>query len=263
MEIDKIGYNHRHDGNFAINVSVENSWWLFLLVKTPAIFHIDGEEIISKPGSFILYSVGTEQHYRAYDDTYIDDWLHVLMCEEDISLLQWLGIPLNTVVELPDANDISVIMRTMAYEFNSGGMYKRRIVHSMLEVMFLKISRQLQLGEGEYPYNPANRSRYDELLMVRNHIYDYPQKDWSINMISDFVSLSRSTVQHEYKKAFGVSITRDIIEARISRAKHYLISTELTLAEIAELCGYSSTAFFIRQFKTTVNKSPTEFRSKI
>lgn len=263
MKLDKIGYNHIHGADFAIDVPVENSWWLFLLVKTSAVFFLGGREVIAKPNSFIIYTQGTEQHYRANGSTYADDWFHLLLCEEDASLFEMLQIPLNVLVELPDANDISMTIRSMAYEFNAGGFYTQRIQQNFLEILFLKISRQLQLGEGEYPFNPANRSRYDELLLVRNHIFEFPQKPWSIDMIADFVSLSRSTIQHEYKKAFGTSVSRDVIAARVNRAKHYLFSTTLTVGSIAELCGYNSTSFFIRQFKSVVGKSPTEYRAKL
>lgn len=261
MELDRIGYNHCHGDGFVIDIPKEFSWWLFLLIKTPAVFRIDGEEIITKPNSFILFSHGTPQYYKAYNGDYIDDWFHLIINEEDISYFKALGIPINQVVPLPNADDISMTIRKMAYEFYNEGKYKNRIIKSMLDIIFLTLSRQLNENSSEFC--PINDSNYDELLTIRNDIFNYPQRKWSVDEIAKSVSISRSTVQHAYKNAFGVSISQDVISSRIRRAKYYLTSTNLTISKIAELCGYNSTVFFTRQFKNVEGKSPTEYRSKI
>lgn len=261
MELDKIGYNHSHGTGFEMIVTKEDSWWLFLLIKTPAIFIIDGKEILTKPNSFILYTYGTPQHYHVINGIYTDDWFHLNMDHDDIEYLKSLDIPLNTVVELPDGNEISMLIRSMAYEFCSDNRYKNKICESYLNVLFLKLSRQLHSVES--PSEPAYASKYDTLLITRNEIFSSPQKAWNIDEIARSLLISRSTLQHTYKKLFGTAISADIIASRMKRAKYYLTSTGMNIAEIAEQCGYNSDVFFMRQFKKYVGQSPTEYRNKI
>lgn len=261
MELDRIGYNHAHGKEFVIDIPVENSWWLFLLIKTPAIFRIDGVEVHTKPNSFILYSYGMAQHYRADDGPYIDDWFHLMVYQDDIEYFKSLGIPINKVVELPDANEISMLIRSMAYEFYGDSKYNKRILGSFMNILFLKLSRQLYSDEATA--NPLSSAHYDALLTIRNDIFAAPQKRWSVDEAAELVSVSRSTFQHEYKKLFRVNFSADVIASRLRRAKYYLTTTDLTVSEIAELCGYNSDVFFMKQFKKFVGQSPTAFRHKI
>lgn len=261
MEVDRIGYNHKHGRGFVIDIPKENGWWLFLLIKTPAMFIIDGKEILTKPNSFILYIHDTPQYYRAVGDSYIDDWFHLLVSDEDVEYLKELKIPFNTVVELPNAKEISNIIQSMAYEFHIRNKFTTEILRSSLDILFLKLSRQINYDKESFfiTQSPIN----DCLLMIRNEIYDQPQRKWSINQIAKDFSMSRSTLQHSYKKIFMTNISSDIIQSRINRAKFYLAYTQMTISEIAVLCGYNSDCLFMKQFKSRIGKSPSEFRNNI
>lgn len=87
-----------------------------------------------------------------------------------------------------------------------------------------------------------------------------PETVSGVDMLADEVGMSRSGFQHLYKKMFGVSIMQDIIRGRIERSKRLLVSTDLTVAEIAERCGYGSAFAFMRQFKEKCGVTPTEYR---
>ena len=62
---------------------------------------------------------------------------------------------------------------------------------------------------------------------------------------------------------FGVSVMTDVINGRYDRAKRLLSSTNLTVKQIAERCGYVSEYNFMRQFKSKCGKTPTEYRKCI
>ena len=72
--------------------------------------------------------------------------------------------------------------------------------------------------------------------------------------------MGQSYFQHLYKAMFGVSVTSDIIAARIDRAKYLLSGTDYTVTAVADLCGYSSDVHFMRQFKALCGLTPTEYR---
>lgn len=53
----------------------------------------------------------------------------------------------------------------------------------------------------------------------------------------------------------------DIINARMERAKQLLITTNLSIKEIAERCGYSNEYGFMKRFKMQFGKTPTQYRN--
>jgi transcriptional regulator GlxA family with amidase domain len=63
-----------------------------------------------------------------------------------------------------------------------------------------------------------------------------------------------------FKKSCNTSPIRYLLEYRIAMAKQLLISTQLTLTEVAEKTGFRDTNYFIKQFGTIAGISPMKFR---
>ena len=74
--------------------------------------------------------------------------------------------------------------------------------------------------------------------------------------------LSHSRFSEAFRDAFGVSATRYIKAQRLKRARRLLRSTELSVTEIAFMCGFSAISLFNTDFKTEVGVSPTLYRRR-
>ena len=55
----------------------------------------------------------------------------------------------------------------------------------------------------------------------------------------------------------------DIITSRIQFATELLKNPEIPIEKVAEMCGYASASYFIRQFKEQTGSTPSQFRKKI
>ena len=96
---------------------------------------------------------------------------------------------------------------------------------------------------------------------MRNEIQLAPQNEWNIDWISQKIQMSRSYIQHLYKRFFGMSITEDIQNSRMEYAKYLLSSTNEKISSIAKSCGYENDVHFMRLFKKQTAMTPSEFRS--
>ncbi len=256
MEIQYVGFHHSHSGDFVIDRPYGIGDCLLLFIKTPAFFRIGGKEIIVQKNSFILYTEGVPQYYRAFGNVYIDDWMHFRMENIDREMLSSLEIPINEVVPLGSISEFSDIMKKVTEEFYTDNPFRADITESYLRILFMKLSTHLK-NQREMKLD-TELIRYKEL---RNSIYNMPHINRSVDEMAKELSVSRSGFQHNYKKHFGVAVTEDKITARINRAQFYLTSTNLSLAEISELCGYKDEVYFMKQFKQRTNLTPTEYRA--
>ncbi|MBQ8960442.1 MAG: substrate-binding domain-containing protein [Ruminococcus sp.] len=102
--------------------------------------------------------------------------------------------------------------------------------------------------------------RYRELSALRRKMQSSPEKLPSIDRICAEIGMSRSSLQKNYSAFFGNSVFDDLIRFRIEKAKRLLAETSLSIAEVAESCGYSSESYFMKQFKKLTGMTPTEFR---
>jgi len=67
------------------------------------------------------------------------------------------------------------------------------------------------------------------------------------------------TVFRSVKK---ISVNRFLMKTRIKKAEELLTSSEMTINDIAEQCGFSSLTYFHTTFKKETNLTPSDFRQK-
>jgi AraC family transcriptional regulator of arabinose operon len=261
MEIHVIGYNHSHDKSFVIDRPNGISSWLFLLIKTPAVFIQDGIEINIRENSFVLFTNEVPQYYCTYGEKYVDDWFHFSVDDADKEFISTLKIPLNTVTWLGDNSELSKIIHNMAYEFHITSPYNTDIIEHYLKIFFIKLSRKLHIGL-QFPSEKIIE-KYKNMIHIRIRIYSMPQSISSVKEMSKELSMSVSSFQHTYKKIFGVNVMTDVINSRLEHARGLLATTDLTLDSIAVQSGYSNAFHLMRQFKDKYGLTPTEYRNTL
>ena len=99
--------------------------------------------------------------------------------------------------------------------------------------------------------------RYSEL---RNAVYRSPGKDWDAQQTCREFQLSYGHFRAAYKEMFSISFHKDVIQGRIALAKYLLLTTSMSLAAIADKCGYDDDKYFMRQFRQLAGVTPNQYR---
>ena len=260
MKIGAIGYNHTHDADYYQDRPQGTGCWLFLHIRTPAIFRFGEQEYNVKKGSAVLISPCTPLYYRGSAGGYADDWIFFNMTDDEYKNLTDMGITADKPIYLGAARDLSSTIHRITFEHYSAEPLHSEIEHKYFEVLFLKLARAFRMDySGDLDTaNEKNTAMFD----LRASIYRDPAAFESVKSIAENMHMSCSGLQHLYKRLFGVNISSDIINSRLARAKDLLSSTNLTVDRVAEHCGYSCTYSFLRQFKEKCGCTPTQFRRK-
>jgi AraC-like DNA-binding protein len=82
----------------------------------------------------------------------------------------------------------------------------------------------------------------------------------TVARVAQEVGLSPSRFEHILKKTTGKSFRQHIHRIRIREAKRLLKDWHLSLKQIAYMTGYASPASFTRAFRSTVRRSPSQYR---
>jgi LacI family transcriptional regulator len=97
----------------------------------------------------------------------------------------------------------------------------------------------------------------DALRFIRDHA---TESIWIPDIIAE-VGLPRRTLERRFRLAVGRSLTQEIHRVRIARVKRYLCETNMTIARIAEVTGFTSVEQLHRVFRKKTGFSPGEFRT--
>ena len=82
----------------------------------------------------------------------------------------------------------------------------------------------------------------------------------TLNSLAAQSGCSVSYFSREFKRSTGFAPYAFILRARLDHAKHLLMTTELSIQEIADRTGFASLANFSYTFRKNIGISPTDFR---
>ncbi len=256
MKINNVGYNHCHDGDFLIDRPEGSGDWLMILLKTDALFTIDGRDVKISENSLVIFRKGRPQRYRsAYQSGFANDWVHFEFEEGEEQEFLGLGLEYEKPVPVSDMNFFSFCIKRMASEMYSSNINREKSTGHYMGLIFSKASEYVQ-------NTPAavSDSYYEMLSTVRNRIYSQPYEQRTVGSSAHEVRMSVSNFQHLYKKYFGVTMVQDLVRSRVEYACMLFDTTGLTAVEISQRSGYNHYAHFVRQFRQITGQTPVEYR---
>ena len=98
------------------------------------------------------------------------------------------------------------------------------------------------------------------LFRMREQVGEDLSYAWTVDDMAEMAGLSPSRFFTVYKQLFGASPMDDLIAERMDRARWLLRNEPISIAVVAERCGFASIYHFSRTFKKRVGSSPTQFR---
>ena len=81
-------------------------------------------------------------------------------------------------------------------------------------------------------------------------------------MIADYVGVSKYHFSRVFKDVTSLTINQYINNLRCKQARQLLLTTELSVSEIAEQTGFRSVSYFTKAYKRLFSQTPTESRKE-
>ncbi len=248
--IKSMSCDCRHGGDF--HIVREQGWegFIILFAKTKAHFVTPDGIITTEPNTVIIYNNGSRQEYGAADEFYEDDYIRFDCSDNEIH--RFISI-MDKPIFIDSSIRIDDYMHIICDAYYGGR--GERICSHLINVMLEDIAAVSSRSEKQ-------SAHFRALVELRKDIYSFPEKERTIKSMADEMTLSEPYFQEVYKKAFGISPVADVISSRIEAAKSLLTDKNLSVSEVAALCGYSSAVHFSRQFRKSAGVSPAEYRKK-
>ena len=195
---------------------------------------------------FILLVVRSHGSFDP-DGDYIDDWLH--FDTDEPKLIERLNAISNHPFSVEDTNIFSFCIHHILLELSFG---QPDFKDENMRALFTFLLNSLSTAHATF-------QSHANITPLENQLNSLEQKH-SIARCAKQLNISESYFQLIYKKLFGVSFQQDLILMRVTRARFNLSTSNLSLSQIAELCGYNNEVHFYRQFKKLTGVTPAYYR---
>lgn len=128
---------------------------------------------------------------------------------------------------------------------------RERDLSASYEKLLVELSRAIKT------YNKPRNSLSKSL----NHINSNYNSKISIPELARLEGMSVTRYNACFKAQLGIPPTKYIIQLRMNTAKELISTSDLSLYQVAELCGYEDYNFFAKVFKSTVGCSPKKYKA--
>jgi AraC-like DNA-binding protein len=229
---------------------------LAVCLETAGSVSVDGVPFALQPGQAHLVFPQSYHHFLQLEKSSLL-WLMITFETKEA---ERLAILRQRTLSLSQ-EDLDVISR-MAARFNIGpGAGQGDALNADLSQLLCRWSENIGREETGAPLFPARK--YAGLWQrLQVQLEELPPEDLRVGPLSGKLAISERHLRQKFHDQFGVSLGVYLKNYRIQRSIGLLISSDLSLAEIADRCGYHSSASFHRAFLSHTGVGPGQFRKR-
>lgn len=258
IQILKGGCRTRHPSTFFMSRPEGFMHYVILITKSKGIFHIGDKEYTVAPNHAILVKPQTPYSYSNPEGNYSDDWLHFSITGS-IYLKEIQSIA-NTPFPIDNPESLTFFIQQLLWEnsYTQLEEYRNQNIDALFSVLLHHLLSAYKNREQQKKSLPFQ----NELQSLRLELQNSVTSKHLIKEEAKKLGISESYFQHLYTALFGISFQKDFIRMRVEYAKHLIRTSNLTLEQISEICGYASEVHFYRQFKQIAGITPAIYRNK-
>ena len=224
---------------------------LLMLFHQPVRLRLGENEITTETPVLRLWREGAGHFYGQEDGRWMHSWIH-FHGSEITSLLTAAGLEEEFCLEWHDfrlfESYLALIYREITGEFAPDV----RLLRNHLSSLFLEIAR---IGGSR-----CVRHIPEEWLEIRRRIDSAPEQEWDLEKLAATMNRSIPAFAAGFRRYFGASPIRCLIDGRMELARHLLRGSSLSIKEISARCGYRDPLHFSRMFHRRTGMSPASFR---
>ena len=237
--------------------ATHTGWTLHLTASGTGKYNCMRRNFSSKRGDLVLFGPDAVYDYAAVGED--EDWQHYwIYFQPSPSMLGWINWP-----ELdPNIFHLSIDAQEIeTFETLFLGVQRLNSIYDEVEkALFLNVTEQILIRSQKYLQSGQFAFRDSRVNEIKSHIVANIREPISITELTRVCGLSRSQLSVLFKRVTGQTILAWANDRRMALAAQLLLQTDHSISTVADEVGFSDALYFSRKFKTSIGKSPRDYR---
>jgi AraC family transcriptional activator of mtrCDE len=132
-------------------------------------------------------------------------------------------------------------------------------INHLASLLFVQVLRQ-QIHNGEVDTGLLAALFDEKISKALGAIHNHPDQHWTLDSLAGKSAMGRSSFAQKFNALAGIPPMQYLTKWRMREAQILLKTTKLSIAHIAERCGYDSETAFRKAFKKTIGTPPGQTR---
>ncbi|MBR2460791.1 MAG: AraC family transcriptional regulator [Clostridia bacterium] len=236
----------------SINAQGRNDYYLMYIRGGELEATVGGEDCVLREGDVICIRPGTPYTYNNYACSRVIRyyWMHFTggECER---VLNECGVPVGRCIALGNSHETAFYFEDLFTEF---GIRRTNLFFSAaLKAQYLL----LYIGRTVVRENDRDSVRLERSI---RYIHTHIKQPLTVKQLADMEYLSQSRYRELFRAVTGHSPIEYITWQRVHLACELIEQGDMSLASVAETCGFADRMYFQRVFKRVMKMTPGQFK---
>lgn len=157
---------------------------------------------------------------------------------------------------VPSSEKFHLLFHSLIDKSQSMDVYRAKVCDLILTEILCELSDAFIRENGE-----AGQKRQATAAKIVEYIRVNAAAIGAVAEVADHFGYNPEYMTTLVRQATGMSVIDHLHRAKIEEAKKLLLSTSLTVGEIASRVGFSDPRYFSRLFRSQIDLTPSEYRS--
>lgn len=239
--------------DYMVKRETHESYLLLYTLRGSGLVSSNGSEFELNEGSAIVINCRMPHMYKSTDDEWEFIWIHFNgACAEAVLSIACTGAP----AEIQNTSDFTARATSLISTLSGNDIVTSLKLSSMMHTL-INIMAESALAS----VRGGIRSEYSsEIDSAAEYIRRCYHEQISIDDIMSGIHISKYHFIRLFSRKMGSTPYSYLTNYRINESKTMLRTTDKTVSEISELCGFTDTSNFISQFKRHTGQTPLQYR---
>lgn len=232
---------------------------LFYIVKGKGSFILPDQEIPVKENDLVIINPNTEHTEKSNEK---DSLEYIALGIEGVAFTLPnekkgnQGAPIGLYTYHGERRDVLFYLNRLLDEIQQSKDAYEIICQNIIEILIVKLRREKNFTVAKTDSQSMNKA----VAFIKYYINQNYRQGITLDYLAEVGHINKYHLAHTFKKDIGISPIEYLNSVRTREAKILLETTDYTIAEIAEINGFSSQSFFTQAFKRETGTTPSGYR---
>ena len=159
-------------------------------------------------------------------------------------------------------NMVLSLFRPFLSQTNKKDLLKKKYSLSFAKTFLYILQSSTLKPLSSAPSTSKNNTNKNLILDIVAYINTHFQENITLESLKNKFYISKNTLCKNFQQIMKCSVIEYCCAVRLNEAKHLLLTTDKSIEDVADLCGYSSANYFSLLFKSKTGLSPSNYRKK-
>ena len=185
-----------------------------------------------------------------------------LLDENEQKFLTSCSSFLSFELEKSKKNVVFSLFRPFFTQKNEKDLLKKKYSLSFAKTFLYLLQTSTLKPLSSPPTSSKNSINKNIILDIVTYINTHFQENITLDLLKNKFFISKNTLCKNFQQVMNCSVIEYCSAVRLNEAKHLLLTTDKSIEDVADLCGYSSANYFSLLFKLKTGLAPSNYRKK-